>query len=329
MHTLYYAVAGILLLAVTAWGDGFDALTIDRCSPVSPLGNTTGLNQTKCANSGNAPDWSGDTRFIGIYNFERPTIAGGKVFLDASPGTNPVNASIGGYPAVVQTAHQGCWGFPAALNTWRCSSADGCTETDFFFTSGNFTVGAWVFPQEVPPGGPTNGIAPVLDTAGNGAGVATGWDFGVDSGPGATQNFAFQINGTATLKAESATAYSLDTWAHAVARYTDATDTGEFIINGLLDANTLSSPQPIGGGGFFLNNGINFGRLVGTVDEEFVFAGAMATTDLCRIAVCGIDGCACTCDTGTPANYATRPRHTSAGGPLTCTMPACDKTGPT
>lgn len=41
----------------------------------------------------------------------------------------------------------------------------------------------------------------------------------------------------------------------------------------------------------------------GQLDEAFVITQTLAASEICRVCSCGIQGTACECDTGTPANY--------------------------
>jgi hypothetical protein len=218
--------------------------------------------------------------------------------------------------------------FQSPVTGLRCQS--GCDPTDFDFTSGNFTAGGWYYLPTSLSG--TDHMMGTMTNEGggcstNGGGWRQTWDE-------ATDKYRFVLcgaSGNIPAAVSTSSTYSHDAWHHAVVRYTDASSLLEQVLDGALDSNTTTHAGPGNNSSpFSIVNGV-FSRVpVGAfADELFVFSDAMANTDVCRIAVCQIDGLACQCDwAGTPANYSSRARHSSEGGPISCTMPACDKSAP-
>lgn len=274
------------------------------------------------------PDWTGESALVGLWPCESETSG---VTPDASAAGNPLTLSA---TASVSTA-QAWSGSASCLQTdlsdpITCETADGCTESDFWFTA-SFTVGCASRVIEV-----TTGSTPwwymTTDTTNGSTGA--GWSLGHRSG-----DYMFNIDRTTAaansqLNSTSGPSLSLNTWKHHVGRYTAGSRLQEQFFDGSVgsDTKTLPSGEPVDHDIFAM--GASSRTSHSYVDECFAWNGSttnLTDADICRIAVCDWgDGSSagCTCDTGTPASYASAPRHTSFGGSMTCTLPDCDKAHP-
>lgn len=264
-----------------------------------------------------APDWRSDARFLQILGFEEPN---GTLTVDTSPtnnnmtGSNTIDATY---------AEQGCQSLqiPGANgNSVQCKVGNPCTPSDFYFVFDDFTVGGY-FRIAAPPGsGQQGGLYGTVPSF-----FSPGWWLWVGNNtPVPGQHWIFQMVSTAVFQTVSSTAAPNSTWTHVVGRYDHGTQTASLLVNGVVDA-TRTSINALTNNGSALTLPIGVRNMIGNYDEAFVFHGVMADTDVCRIAVCGIDGWGCTCSGST---YTAAAKHASFGGPITCTLPACDKAGP-
>lgn len=165
--------------------------------------------------------------------------------------------------------------------------------------------------------------------------LGEGWMVGF-TGAGATANgkFTFAIDpntaGAERLLQSTATYATGDVYHHQVGRF--LANTGDMVqfIDGVLDPATQTSPAieacanafPLGASAFEQS-------ITGYEDECFYANEALDDSSICRIAVCGIDGCNCACDwAGDPTQYTAMARHVDGGGSIDCVLPACNATGP-
>jgi len=214
----------------------------------------------------------------------------------------------------------------AAAAQRACQAADSCDNDDFRFPSGDFTAGCWLRRDAAVDGAEDWTLG--TDTT-NGLIGTGGWRMGFNS----ANKYLFQVQHAPSeteVNIVSAAASAIDTWGHHVVRYTDSGDLMEQIIDGALDGTTGTSLSPSGTSGNFTIGVNGFALAVrGFHDECWVFAGRLSEDDVRRIAVCHTDGTGCQCDYGgDPTQYTSRPLHSSEGGPITGSLPPCNKAGP-
>ncbi len=284
---------------------------------------STSTTTTTCPCAGNAPDWSSDSRFKGIWRFEESNPSASPpvvLWADSSPATNPL------FPNGTSTtdAQEGCRAVLSQNVGWRniCRVEDGCTTADFEYT-GPWTEGCWEKPTDCE--GTCIGYTIVTDhNSGDlGAGYGQGWT--QDSGGFGRFFFETDANtgpppGGDEIEIQTGL-YAAEAWHHHVVRWSGSQATQ--IIDGVAGTPGGGS-QPTA----WTLNSFQIGRdipvsFLGQVDECFSFAATLSDEDVCRIAICGIRGCGCTCSGTT---YVSRPKHASEGGPIDCNMPmACNK----
>jgi len=313
MHSFYIT---LILIASTAQAMLFDADGIDACRPT-----TSPLNLVTRCTPGRAPDWALDLNFRGIWYFEEPKTQLPELAADSSFNGNTLDSTAGELAS--RKAHQACRSNDQTADLGGDSRVctGTCDPTDFRFNTGEFTAGCWLRPNAFPSGFALQGMQ--IGTDGINGNASDGWNLGATD----TGFWIFKIDlGVVETILTSASTYALNNWYHHIGRYNSSIDLMEQIVNGLVDANTGSSASP--GISDVFGYGVGPRMLQAVVDECWAWAAAMQTSSICRIAVCGIDGCGCRCNQGTPANYDYAPTHTSFGGPLTCTLPPCDQAGP-
>lgn len=218
-------------------------------------------------------------------------------------GTNVLDQTA----SVWQGAHAADW--TSAFQSVACGNST-CWNP-FQFATGDFTVG---LATRTPSGGIGCATAYLMGTENCCGPSGNGWALGLT---GASHKALFQLNGSDSLNSDST--YTDDTWFSLAGRFTNASKLMEAFLNGALQATTLTAAAvPTANATFQL-----FGTCDKYTDEYWVFGGAMATADVLRVHVCGIDGAQCQCDWGgDPTAYTSRPRYTTG------TMPACNAGGP-
>jgi hypothetical protein len=257
-------------------------------------------------------DWSSDSRFVAIYNFE--TSDGS----DSAPAPkNNLLPNVLNPAAYTASVWQGTkaadWTNGSA--SLYCDTSNGCAPSEFQFTSGDFTTGLAL---KVPSG---IGVEYLIGSE-NGVQNSIGWCLALQNNGGHVNQVLFQILPVwpTFTNLYSDAAYTVGTWFSTTARFTASSALMELFTNGLLQTTTATATgSPGNHAGWQIIPTPNRGE---TTDETWVFAGKMAAADVLRIHVCGIDGKQCTCNAGTPTTYASRPRYVSG------TMPACNATGP-
>lgn len=115
--------------------------------------------------------------------------------------------------------------------------------------------------------------------------------------------------------------WSTGTWKHAVGTFSDAANTSELYVDGV-SVGTASPADMLAistAGSFTVGGGLPTANF----DEVAVWNKVITATDVCRIYACGIDGLQCSCLSSDPTIYVSTGRWTG-----TCTLPACNKAGP-
>lgn len=297
------------------------------------------ITQCPCVHPDHAPDWRQDPIFVGVYEFEelgliqegsaRGYSTGAGIVLDSSSLNQPmtsVSDSITTATRATQVKQQcGAVSLVGGNNPVATCVASACNASQHCPVDTAFTAGCWVYPNDL--GGAE--FKAHLRADNFQGGLGDGWQAGwVQAGSGSGKyRFAMDPSGENLL--DTATSYSPNEWHHHTSRFVWTSGTGEMqqLIDGIKDSNTqssaaLSTCDLFSIGGYSAATGFRY-------DECFVAFGALSDATDCRIAVCGIDGCGCSCDwAGDPTDYASAPAHTSFGGPLTCTLPACNETTP-
>lgn len=280
--------------------------------------------QVACPCNGNAADWATDTRFHGSWEFDErfPFSFGtaGASIRDRGPHANQL--SDGSSTHVSTDARERCRAADQTSTVIQISCGTSCVNADFQFP-GSWTMGCWEKPREC--GGVCTRYTLSTNNGNNvgGVGYRQGWKQG---GNGAG-TFIFGVDPTTPateVVATSVLPYTPGTWHHHVSQFNAGTM--RQYIDGAVDANTASAAALSTWGTFSI--GVSpFNRSgQGLIDDCFVFDGVLSAADICRIAVCGVRGCGCECN---GAAYVSRPLHSSAGGPVSCTMPAaCNKAAP-
>lgn len=307
MRTL--RVIAFLLLAVPAWAasNGFSRPAVVLDCP-SPLGARTP-----------APDWRQDPMFRGIWDFEEANPNGStpQFWRDSSANDNKLVGG-GDFTTRRSLVKEQCRAYEISntfggthCNTPACNASDFCP-------GGDFTAGCWVSPFDVIA---SNSYLTTFD-----AFATVGWRLGWTQPGSGAGNFYFDIkhNAAATLThLVSAATYTAETYHHATGRF--YAGAMEQVIDGVPDPNTDTDTAINEDCDFFsLGYGLFGSSTPGFYDECFFADGALDDFSICRIAVCGISGLGCSCDTVNPDDYDYRPLHASQGGPIDCDMPACD-----
>jgi len=158
----------------------------------------------------------------------------------------------------------------------------------------------------------------------------------IESEAGATQYRSLRRGGTSQgrctvrdsafsdIHATSGT-WANNTFAHQVCTWTNSgTNTLANYLNGVFgtSATTANEMLAIGAGNFEVNSQTATANT--QVDEVFVWNGTLSATDICRIHACGWRGEFCSCYADFPTEYVDTGRWVSG----TCTLPACNKNGP-
>lgn len=269
-------------------------------------------------------DWSTDSRWRVIQKHEEADCEIGTLFPDSSPRGNPFTSFWDdSHPCLIRTGsdvvQEGLHSIEyTADGGGLCLLANSCDPTDFDFTSGDFTAFCWMNPQMFP--GSNRDCVYTNDTAPFSA-TGSGWSLCGDP----TAKLKFLIDGAGLVTLTSDSILPLFTWSHVAAKTTSGT--ASFTINGVQDATTAVVGSPAAG-----NTQLAFGNIdgglpgiwAGIYDECAIAATSISTADLCRIAVCGIDGTACKCQAAS-IFYLDAPRHVAFGGPIACSLPGCSK----
>jgi hypothetical protein len=279
----------------------------------------------RCLRHGDAIDWSNDNRFIAVYTAEdrrHLTVP----LDDITAYDNNLAVSSGTSFDAVDIKH-GCQAlnFPGGTGQLACFTSNNCDKDDFCFIERDFTIASWIRLNSAPTATATwwgndqtkgvfnSGIILGMDTM-------LHWRFVIDPSAAADEVILTSTNPT-----------TVGTWTHVAARFTHIIPLGnmEQIFDGVVDSTTTAAASVSACGA--TNGGIGMPpqSLNMRFDDMVFFNGFLSDIDICRIAVCGIRGDGCRCDwLGTPANYLMRYRHSSEGGELSCTLPACDKSTP-
>ena len=306
MHALYLPV--ILLVALVS---GAGAQTLSLSASV-----------IRCA-CGNAPSWAANANLRGYWQHnERGSLGtSAEPKRDSSPYDQDLTAGGG---VVEGPTYDFCYAHLQSSTSTGPGCGTGCTDTDFFFPAQSFTVGCWTKPTSYVHFG-------AYKTTDNFNGnFGEGWTVGWTQADASSGNYVFKVDTAADgeVKITSAISYSFPiAWHHHLGEFTQGGAGGTLrqYIDTVLDANTTTTSADLTSGDGLAWGQASASLALGKFDECFAYAGILTAEDKCRIAVCGWDGCACDCD---GASYTRAALHTSFGGPLTCTLPACDKAAP-
>jgi len=315
-------VALLILIPSLAWGQSY-ACPHEVAVSVEP--HVATVHEVAGCSSIAAPNWAGDSRWLIIVHLEEADCTG--LWADASPRGNPLTPGTGDCVMDVNIVRQGSRSYNSTFTSSerRCLAVDGCTPSDFAFTSGSFTAGGWIRPTEAM----TGIVGLTWRTDDNPAGFPSdgGWYMALSD----TSNlYIFAIHsGVSETTIASTTAWAIDTYGHHIARYTSSSGLMEQLVNGVVQAATNTSTAPNAGDGIFTLGKSSGDAVKGQHDEWWVWGGELSNEDSQRVAVCHTDGTGCRCDAKAPTDYASRPLHVSEGGPIAGTMPACNKAGPT
>lgn len=296
-------------------------------STTTSTSSTTSTSTTLCNAVGatqpgpnSAPDWRGDARFLTVIDYD----ANGNPQLDSSSSNN----NLSGQSTMDFTfAQQGCASksVPGTNgSTNQCQVGSPCAPSAFYFLGDSFTAGGWYRIATPPCSTCGAGLWGTVSLYGN-----PGWWLFISNGfapAGPGQKWVFLIASTTNFGTVSIANWATATWTHVVGRYDASATQARIYVNGALDHST-NSVAALTNNGSNLSSPIGTRNMQGNYDEQYVFHGVMVDEDICRIAVCGIDGWGCTCSGTT---YTSAPKHVTFGGFLSCTLPTnCAKPGPT
>jgi hypothetical protein len=255
-----------------------------------------------------APDWSGDSRFVGIYNFE-----GGNDGADSSTHAHTLTPASG--PPLPDTVN--FWQGVKALD-WSNGTTSTSTASAAFQSLGDFTAGLALEP---PGGGITSTNEFVMGTETTPLATADGWLLFMNS----SRKMRWQIYPNLAELVSDDT-YTNGAFFTAIVRFTNSSNLMEMFMMGLLQGTTHTATNAPGATSIFqlFSGGGGGGAPHAIMDEAWVFAGKMLDTDVQRIHVCGIDGKQCVC-AGNTVFYASPPPRLGVG----MSLPACNKAGPT
>ena len=271
---------------------------------------------TAGAVSAPAEDWSGS--MVAVYDFE----SSGSPW-DASGGTcasgTDCDLAATGSPARTTTAGEFIEGTAGAKLDASTTDYIGCTGTtceNTLYVGGSFTVGYWG----------------KYDST-----VTSAYSMGRDNNSGdgyfVYRQGGTQDKGTCKVGADgSSTSYTHvagyqvwadDTWMHFACVYDESANTLNAYENGVDDTPASTSTVGVAGTNYtdirYLSNGATAGTGDSHIDEIFVYDGVLTTTDVARMAACGIDGSECTCEGATYTDTGkTSENCVGSGDPYAC-----------
>lgn len=267
---------------------------------------------------GNAPNWAIDSRVQGAYHFNARGFSPN--INDDGSQDNDLFGGTGLRLTDVATADF-CGSLDASALTLGCQSGTpSCTYTDFCFASASFTTGCDTKPtNRSMPGSWSRIVSSAFFS-----GFELAWK---QAALGSGQFDFIVVNpGEGYVHHDGATTFSPGEWHNVIGRYTQGGGLGgtaDLLVDGVVDATgVMASDMTSGCSGYLLNRNGPSGNFIGGLDNCWATQGALSDTDACRVAVCGMDGCACDCSGST---YLRAARHSSFGGPISCTLPACNK----
>src|SRR5574342_82862 len=272
-----------------------------------------------------APDWSDETAIV-LYLRDEEVSPSTTDLTDSSPATNNLSSGMCS-TATADGVH--FWDGATSLNNdgvgsdtceFGCNAGDGCTDSNFRFTSGDFTCGFMGRPSSTASGD----HALILGTS---VGLSPGgWQIYKDL---ITGKWAFYIaDGSDGVSVLSTTNATNDVTAMVTVRYDASTDTMFIRDNGVQeDSATQQSPSAFGTDVHLMGSaGLADPAFTGSLDHIWCANRAFNNLSMCRVEVCGLKGELCTCN-GTA--YVTRPKPITSGGPINCTLPSCNTASPT
>lgn len=140
---------------------------------------------------------------------------------------------------------------------------------------------------------------------------------------------AKNTSGTSIFASSPASASSINAWHFSACTFDNTANTIENYADGIDGGPSAILTDLQGGNGTF-----NLGHtssvspeLTGNIDEAWVYAGALITADKCRLCSCGVTGGACSCLSTEPTLYVDEGYNDSMCD--NCTLPLCNKGGPT
>lgn len=271
-----------------------------------------------------APDWSDEVNCILYLQAEETTPASSDL-VDQSPATNNLSS---GTCSTATSNTTNFWDGARSLKndgtgfdscSFPCTAGDGCTDSQFLFTSGDFTCGLYGRPTSSA----TGDTALVMGTA---MGLSPGgWQIYKDLN---ASKWGFYIaDGTDSISVLSSTSATNDTDAIVTARYDGTAEMMVIRVNGIQeDSDTQQNPSSFATDFTLMGTAGSFvPAFSGSLDHLWCFNKALTNLSLCRIEVCGLNGSLCTCN---GAAYVSKPKHVGSGGPIDCTLPNCNTASP-
>lgn len=155
--------------------------------------------------------------------------------------------------------------------------------------------------------------------------AATRWTMQRDTSNNLVQCKAKPASSGLVTAQSALNSWNASTLVFGACTFNDAANTLRAYANGVAGSTATTTDIGNTNTGNFQVGGGDFG-FIGTSDMCFVKLSEMTDTDLCRICSCGIDpslgSCLCT---GGGASYTNSGRNAQCGN---CTLPACNKAGP-